>query len=108
MTRQPTDGSPVTDKQSGAGVLEAFALFVRYLFRLWPLRKLYLELPEFNLPQFASAVRVGLLKEEGRLRGDRYFDGAYWDQLVLAVYPTDAEEFERRSGILAEPATTGG
>jgi RimJ/RimL family protein N-acetyltransferase len=98
----------VTDRRSGAGALEAFALFVRYLFRLWPLRKLYFELPEFNLPQFASAVRVGLLKEEGRLRGDRYFDGAYWDQLTLAMYPSDAEEFERRSGILSEPSPTDG
>lgn len=98
----------VTDKRSGAGALEAFALFVRYLFRLWPLRKLYLELPEFNLPQFASAVRTGLLREEGRLRNDRYFDGGYWDQLILAMYPSDAEEFERHSGILGEPGQQEG
>lgn len=97
----------VTDKGSGAGAIEAFALFFRYLFRLWPLRKLYMELPEFNLPQFASAVRVGLLREEGRLRNDRYFDGAYWDQLILAMYPSDAEELERGSGILGDPGQQG-
>lgn len=97
--------SLVTDKRSGAGALEALALFVRYLFRLWPLRKLYFEVPEFNLAQFASALRFGLLREEGRLLGDRYFAGQYWDEVILAMYPADASAFEERTNLFAEEGT---
>ena len=86
----------VTDKRIGAGGVEAMALFLRYCFCLWPLRKIYLETPEYNLGQFASALEAGLLKEEGRLRGDRYFNDNYWDLVILALYREDGEAMTER------------
>lgn len=60
------------------------ALFVDYIFSYWNLRKLYLEVVEFNLPQFAS--EVGRTVEiEARLRDFVYFNGRYWDKLILAI-----------------------
>lgn len=61
------------------------AIFLNYVFACWNLRKLYMEVPEYNYARFASvAERYGQL--EGRLRDHLYFNGRYWDQLTLAVY----------------------
>lgn len=45
------------DGSMDSSFLAGLALFLDYLFGGWPFRKVYLETPEFNLPQFASAVR---------------------------------------------------
>jgi hypothetical protein len=60
------------------------ALFLRHVFACWSFRKLYLEVTEFNYEQFASGAGR-LFDVEGRYRDHVYFNGAYWDQLVLAV-----------------------
>lgn len=80
-------------KQFGVGAFEALALLGRHLFTNWPFRKLYIETPEFNIPQFRSAIRVGLLREEGRLKRHRYYDDAFWDQVTFAIYREDAARF---------------
>jgi RimJ/RimL family protein N-acetyltransferase len=61
------------------------SLFVRYVFTSWNFRKLYMELPEFNLSQFESGLGR-YFELEGRLRDHFYFAGRYWDQLTLAIY----------------------
>jgi RimJ/RimL family protein N-acetyltransferase len=61
------------------------SLFVEYVFRCWNFRKLYMELPEFNLSQFRSGLGR-YFHLEGRLRDHFYFNGRYWDQLTLAIY----------------------
>jgi RimJ/RimL family protein N-acetyltransferase/acyl carrier protein len=61
------------------------AAFVRYAFDQWAFRKLYLEVPEFNLPLIASGVG-GALREEGRLRRHDFSGGRYWDRHILAIY----------------------
>lgn len=86
----------VSDPRAGAGVLEAAMLFVRYVFAHFPLRKLYVEAPAFNLPQFASAASEGLLVEEGRLRDHQYFDNRYWDKVIYALYRDRARAFRNR------------
>jgi len=65
--------------------LQCVGSFVRYVFTVWPMRKLYLEVPSFNYPQFAAG-EGRLFVEEGRLAGHDYYAGRYWDRLVLAVY----------------------
>ena len=60
-------------------------LFVEYVFTCWDFRKLYLEMPEFNLPQFASGLG-SLFAEEARLREHVYYDGRHWDKVILALY----------------------
>lgn len=87
----------------GAGTFEAVALIGRHLFRNWPFRKLYLEIPEFNIPQLRSAVTAGLLREEGRLKAHRYYNEKYWDYVTYAIYREDAAAFgEQRPGILPD------
>jgi RimJ/RimL family protein N-acetyltransferase len=82
---------------SGLGIA-ALDVFVRYLFATYSFRKLYAEVPEFNLPALGN--RIGrLLKEEGRLRGHSYYNGRWWDQLILAIYPDDYMYRTRLAGL---------
>lgn len=59
-------------------------LLLRYVFAIYPFRKLYLESPEFAVHDFRSALG-GLLVVEGVLREHLYYDGRYWDMVVLGV-----------------------
>jgi len=93
----------IGDRSVGAGILEAVALFLRYLIRHWPFRKIYLEVPEYNAPQFASAVTAGLLKEEGRFLQHQYFLNQYWDLITYAVYPQELLTFGERFSSLINP-----
>ena len=79
---------------TGAGI-EAAGLFIDYLFQTWPLRKLYFETPEWNLPQFASG-RNRLYVEEGRLSKHEYFRDKYWDLFIFALYREDWHKRETR------------
>jgi hypothetical protein len=60
-------------------------IFLRYVFSGWELRKLYMELPEYNFPQFSSGLG-DVFVLEARLRGHYYYAGDLWDKLVLAIY----------------------
>ncbi len=66
-------------------LLAGTALLIDYTFKCWPLRKLYMELPEYNLKQFQGATR-SLLTEEGRLREHIYYSERFWDVLIFALY----------------------
>ncbi len=68
----------------GAGVV-ATALLADYLFRTLPLRKVYLETYGFN-PAVIKMLRKLGLPEEGRLKESYFWDGAYWDLHIFAVY----------------------
>lgn len=75
----------------GAGwAFEAAALFVEYLFTLWPFRKLYGEVLEFNYAAFESG-RDRWFREEGRLRAHEYHDNRYWDLVLVALHREDWE-----------------
>lgn len=64
--------------------LEALLLFVDHVFGAFSFRKLYFEVPAFNIGQFASAVgRV--LDAEGRLRDHEWFAGRWWDRVHLSL-----------------------
>jgi len=76
-------------RDAGAGILEGLALFLRFLIRQWPFRKIYFETPQYNVEQFQTAVTSGLLKEEGRLKGHVYFLDRYWDFITYAAYKDD-------------------
>ncbi len=62
-----------------------FALFVDYLFAVWPFRKLYAESAEYNYRQFSSGADRYFV-EEGRLREHRYYLGSYYDEIIVALY----------------------
>ena len=75
----------VPDHLGTGAALQCVGSFVRYVFTVWPMRKLYLEVPSFNYPQFAAG-EGRLFVEEGRLTAHDYYAGRYWDRHVLAVY----------------------
>jgi hypothetical protein len=59
-------------------------LFIEYVFRCWRFRKLYLDVAEYNFPQFSSGL-ARIFTVEGRLRQHYYLDGEYWDKVILAI-----------------------
>jgi hypothetical protein len=72
------------------------AIFLRYVFSCWDLRKLYMELPEYNYAQFSSGAGR-IFELEGRLRDHYWFGGETWDQLLLAIH---RETWQKREGAL--------
>jgi RimJ/RimL family protein N-acetyltransferase len=86
----------MSDKRRSTGIIEGGFLLLRHMFDVWPLRKIYLEFPEFNLFQFKSGLEAGILREEGRLVGHTYYQGRYWDELTLAIYRSDFDAYYQR------------
>jgi RimJ/RimL family protein N-acetyltransferase len=68
----------------GGGVIGA-CLFMDWLFQSLPLRKMYHEVFGYNESVVRMWRKVGLT-EEGVLKGDRYWNGAYWDLHIFALY----------------------
>jgi RimJ/RimL family protein N-acetyltransferase len=84
---------------TGSGLAaEMVALFARHLFRIHPLRKLYLEVPGFNWGQLSSG-EGHYFQTEGVLRDHVYYAGRYWDQRICAIYPNQ----HRQTGGLDNP-----
>jgi RimJ/RimL family protein N-acetyltransferase len=82
-------GAVFDPAHTGSGLAaQAVVVFARYLFHSFPLRKLYLEIPEFNMPQLRSGVGR-LFQVEGVLREHCYYAGRWWDQHIAAIYPDD-------------------
>lgn len=81
---------PVNSRPTG--FMEGVMIFLHYLFFRWPFRKIYLETPEYNLPQFASGLDK-FFEEEASLKQYYYMDGSYWDRVFLSI---SRERFETR------------
>lgn len=64
--------------------VEAMFLFAVHCFSVFPLRKAYFEVPEFNLGDIESALDR-ILVQEGKLSDHVYADGRYWDMWILAL-----------------------
>jgi hypothetical protein len=60
-------------------------LFLEYAFACWTFRKLYMEVPEYNLAQFGRGLER-LIVVEGRLRDHSIVGGELWDEVLLAIY----------------------
>ncbi len=85
---------------TGTGLgIEATDLFVGHLFGCYSLRKVYFEVPEYNLAQFESSLGW-LLKEEGMLKNHTFYNGRYWDRAMLALYRDDYEALSPRGRAL--------
>lgn len=83
-------GAVFDPAHTGSGLAaQAVMAFARYLFHSFPLRKLYLEIPEFNMPQLRSGAGR-LFQVEGVLREHCYHAGRWWDQHIAAIYPDGA------------------
>jgi diamine N-acetyltransferase len=72
------------DVGHGVGVV-ATALLTDHLFKQLPLRKIYFDVFDFNPLVVRIWRKLGLV-EEGLLKGDRFWDGTYWDLHIFALY----------------------
>jgi len=66
-------------------MMVALLLFIRYTFDNWNLRKVYFEVPEYNLSQFDSAIGR-YLDQEARMVDHQFANGRYWDSLTLSLF----------------------
>lgn len=85
--------------------IEGAELFFDHLFAAFPLRKLYAESVEGNYQAFSAGAGL-VFHEEGRLRDHDYYDGKYWDKIILAVYRDEWQS--RYERIRARSAPTDG
>jgi hypothetical protein len=85
-------GNP--DRATGLGAAVGIVQLVDHLFRHWPFRKLYAELPEYNASEFSGALRRHA-QLEANLQKHLFYDGRYWDEYTYALY-RDAWEAETR------------
>lgn len=79
-------GAVFTPAVAGTGLAaRAVATFMRHLFHIFPLHKLYLQVPGFNWAQLSSG-QGDLFHIEGVLKDHCYFAGQTWDEYLCAVY----------------------
>ncbi len=71
-------------QRTGLGI-EAMYLFIVYLLKTWDFHKLYFEVLEFNVEQFASGIGR-FFHEEACYRDHHYYDGKRWNQYVFSLY----------------------
>ncbi|NPA71647.1 MAG: GNAT family N-acetyltransferase [Gammaproteobacteria bacterium] len=77
----------LTQEYTGRGLgPEAGIAHVRYLVAMFNIRKIYAEIYAYNESSLKAAERVGFV-EEGRLKAHRWFDGRFWDLVIMAFYP---------------------
>lgn len=69
----------------GYGV-EAPRLLFEYAFNVLNLRKIYGYPISFNTATFRMHEKIGGFVEEGRLKNHVYYDGKYYDVLVLSLF----------------------
>jgi RimJ/RimL family protein N-acetyltransferase len=81
-----TDGA-LRRPQSAGLMVEGAILFIQYVFDHFELKKIYVEVPEYNqsLIQGADAV----FKKEGDLRDHYVYRGRSWAQYLYACYRED-------------------
>lgn len=73
-----------SSEEARAAPVEAFALLSHYIFTVFPIRVIHLEMVEFNYRQVISGAGT-IFEIEGRLRGNEYYDGRYWDTYILTI-----------------------
>jgi hypothetical protein len=68
------------------------------VFTTWNLRKLYMEVPEFNMNPLWSGAG-SFFRQEACFREHDYYAGQFWDKYVLAVYRDDIALAMQRLGL---------
>lgn len=84
------------DRESRRGMLgaETGLLFCEYLFRFFPIRKIYCVAFAYNHESTAMLKQSGL-SCEGVFKKHKYFNGEYHDMYTYALYRDDMPSFSR-------------
>ena len=80
-------------RDTGAGGFGAVQ-FIRRLFQLYPLKKVYATVYDYNACSLINNQKAGFI-EEGVLKKYRYYDGAYHSLHILSI---DRQTFSERFG----------
>jgi len=67
---------------------EALKLFIDYIFKCFPIRKIYCEVYENDNDKLDILQTIGF-SEEATLDKDVFFDGKYYNKHILALYRED-------------------
>jgi len=81
--------------------LEASALMIRYLFSNWEFRKIYVEVPEFNMAILKTAIERFMVRE-GTCKEHFYHGGSYWDVHTFSVTRARWEILSREDPLLCD------
>lgn len=71
--------------RSRMGFLSAFVLAVELTFTTYDIRKIYMDIPDFNFDPLRSFTTKGIMNVEGTLKEFRYYRGTYWDQHIVSI-----------------------
>ncbi len=63
--------------------IEAFMGLARYVYYGWDFRMIIMETVGIAFEQFASGEKAGYFTVEGRIQGQFYYGGRYWDGLAV-------------------------
>lgn len=80
-------------RRTGYGAISC-ALLITYLFKYFPLYKIYCEVVEYNKPSISMVRNFGFI-EEGRFTGHRFCDGGYQDILRFAIYRDGLDKIQQ-------------
>lgn len=78
---------------------EAYIALLEYLFRSFPVRKVYADVSEFNIHPMKPLMAGGFV-EEGRFREHTWHDDRYWDVIRLAMHREKWNEVRDRARFL--------
>lgn len=83
-------GDDYVASTSSGLMIDGFFAFGQYLFDHFNFRKLYIEVPEYNMSLFSEGID-NFMAEEGRFKDHYNFGDRWWDCFVLAIYRTTWE-----------------
>jgi RimJ/RimL family protein N-acetyltransferase len=71
------------EDHADTAVIESAGLFLNYLFRTFNLRKVFADIPEYNLPAFG--VLPDVFETEGTRRDYYWHAGRFWDEVTIST-----------------------
>lgn len=76
-------------KNKGYGA-EASVLFIQYLFDVFSIRKISVDVYGYNQASLSGCENIGFVKE-GEFREHRFYNGKYWSVIRMAMLRTDLQ-----------------
>lgn len=82
-------------------MMRGIALAINYAFGCWSFRKLYMESPAYNVPQFASGIGR-FFEIEGCMKDHFEYGGELWDMIILTI---DRDDWAREGARVVRSET---
>lgn len=66
-------------------MMDGCVLLIQHAFTSWPLRKIYFDVPGYNMHLVNGLIEANFATEEGRLRHFYFFNGEYFDKIYVSI-----------------------